>query len=58
MKFQNSVSILEKMKNDLVELEDLDYRAHLTNQEISQIDNAKSNLNSYLQQIRDFTLTQ
>ena len=58
LKFQNSVSILEKMKNDLVELEDLDYRAHLTNQEISQIDNAKSNLNSYLQQIRDFTLTQ
>lgn len=58
LKFQNSVTVLEKMKSDMVELEDLDYKEHLTNQEIQQINNAQENLNSYLQQIRDFTLTQ
>lgn len=58
LKFSNALPQLQKMQETMVELEDLDYKEHLTKSEINNIESLKSNLNSYINQIKNFNLTQ
>jgi len=57
LKFSASLSILEKMQKEIVELEDLDYKDNLTQSEIDQIESAVANFNAYIQRIKEFSLS-
>lgn len=46
-----------KDAEEIVELEDLDYKENLTQSEIDQIDNAVANFNFYVKQIKEFSLS-
>ena len=58
LQFLNSVNFLEKMKEDIVELEDFDYRQYLTTSEINNIESARNQFNDLIKQISDFTISQ
>ncbi len=57
LKFEAALPQLKKMQSVLVELEDLDYKSNLTQQEINQIDSAKNQLNNFATQIQGFKLS-
>ena len=56
--FTASLSTLEKMQLEIIELEDLDYKQYLTENEINQITSAVNSYNNYVQQIQNFNLSQ
>ena len=58
LNFQAVVPILKQMIAEIVELENLDFRSHLTDFEINQIEGVRNTLRSYIQQIIAFTITQ
>lgn len=58
LKFEQILPILKRMKLEIIELEDLDYKNYLTRNEINQIENIKKNYSTYIQQISSFNLNQ
>jgi hypothetical protein len=58
LNFQPLVTVLNQMISEIVELENSDYRANLTQAEINQVDSARNNLKSYVNQIENFSITQ
>lgn len=58
LKFETALPRLDKMKTELVELEELDYKAHLTQEEIKKIDSTKNTFTNFVQQIQNFDLSQ
>lgn len=58
LKFSEILPVMEKMKTEIVELEDLDYKQYLTQSEINNITNAVNNFNQQIQQIQGFNLSQ
>lgn len=58
LNFQPVVSLLKSMVSEILELEDLDYKANLTQSEVNQIDSARNNLKNYINQIENFSIAQ
>ncbi|MFA7290221.1 MAG: hypothetical protein WC055_15200 [Melioribacteraceae bacterium] len=58
LNFKSIIDLLKLMVSEIVELENLDYKSNLTQSEVNQIDSARSNLKNYIDQIKNFSISQ
>lgn len=58
LNFKSIIDLLKLMVSEIVELENLDYKSNLTQSEVNQIDSARNNLKSYIDQIKNFSISQ
>lgn len=58
LNFKSIIDLLKLMVSEIVELENLDYKSNLTQSEVNQIDSARNNLKNYIDQIKNFSISQ
>jgi hypothetical protein len=58
LNFADVVELLNTMQSEIVELEEMDYAARLTQVEINQVNGARNSIIKYIKDIKEFSITQ